>query len=111
MITMEALKLKRVVVVGHSLGGMGAMTWAARRRPVLAGLVVLDVTPAMNSEGTGPVNAFVSAKPTFADIEEVDDFLAQGLLVSVAGAFRELNFSVSAAQSNFVAGSIPGSST
>jgi esterase len=42
-----------------------------------AGLVVLEVAPVMNSEGTGPVNEFASADPTFADLEEVDDFLAQ----------------------------------
>jgi esterase len=74
-----ALGLEHVVVVGHSVGGMGAMAWAARRPSVLAGLVVLDVAPAMNSESTGSVNAFVTANPTFTDLDEVDDFLAQGL--------------------------------
>jgi esterase len=46
---------------------------------VLAGLVVLDVAPAMNSEDTGSVSTFVTTNPTFADPEEVDAFLGQSL--------------------------------
>ncbi len=72
----EALALEVVVIVGHSLGGMGAMVWAARARPNLAGLVILDVAPEMGAEGTGAVNAFVELNPTFANMEEVDEFLA-----------------------------------
>jgi esterase len=81
----NALDLKQVVVAGHSVGGLGAMTWAARHPPALAGLLVIDFAPEMNSDGTGPVHEFVSANPTFADLEEVDDFIAQGVGSSTAG--------------------------
>lgn len=81
----KTLGLKQVVVAGHSVGGLGAMTWAARGPPALAGLVVIDFAAAMNSDGTGPVHAFVSANPTFADLEEVDNFITQGVGSSTAG--------------------------
>jgi pimeloyl-ACP methyl ester carboxylesterase len=81
----DALNLERVVVVGHSLGGIGAMAWAARNRPAAAGLAVLDVAPAVNRTGTGSVHALITANPTFADMDEVDDFLAQRSPSRVAG--------------------------
>jgi len=61
------------------------MTWAARHPAEVAGLIVIDFAPAMNSGGTGPVYAFVSANPTFADLEEVDDFVDAGPGSSAAG--------------------------
>jgi esterase len=81
----NTLGFEKVVVAGHSVGGLGAMTWAARHPPTLAGLLVIDFAPEMNSGGTGPVHAFVSANPTFADLEEVDDYIAQGVGSSTAG--------------------------
>jgi pimeloyl-ACP methyl ester carboxylesterase len=81
----STLGLNDVVLIGHSLGGMGAMTWATRRMAALAGLIILDVAPAMNREGTGPVHEFVAANPTFADLEEVDNFLSQGTPQRAAG--------------------------
>jgi esterase len=81
----KALGLEQVVIAGHSVGGLGAMTWAARRPSALAGLVVIDFAADMNSDGTGPVHSFVSANPKFADLEEVDKFIAQGVGSNTAG--------------------------
>ena len=72
----DQLHLKHVVVVGHSLGGMGAMAWAARRPPGLAGLVVLDVGPGMDDGAAASVNDFIITNPTFSDLEEVDNFIS-----------------------------------
>ena len=72
----EALGVNRAVVAGHSMGGVGAMVWAARRRPALAGLVVLDVAPGMKQSGAAAVGDFVTKPLTFADLDEVDDYMA-----------------------------------
>ena len=72
-----ALDLKNVVLVGHSLGGMAAMVWASRRPPVLRGLAVIDVAPEMQQAGIGSVGDFVTTAQSFADLEELDTYLAE----------------------------------
>ena len=74
-----ALSLENVVVLGHSLGGMGAMVWAGRRPTVLRGLIVVDVAPEMDAAGIGSVGDFVTTARSFADLEEVETYLAAGL--------------------------------
>jgi pimeloyl-ACP methyl ester carboxylesterase len=78
--TVGQLGLERVVVVGHSMGGMGAVVWAARRRPELAGLVVVDVGPEVQNSATASVHGFITSQPSFADLEEVDGFVTGGPL-------------------------------
>lgn len=73
-----ALNLEDVVVIGHSLGGMGAMVWAGRRPAVLRGLVVVDVAPEMEQAGIGSVGDFVTTRQRFVDLEEVETYLAAG---------------------------------
>lgn len=68
------LGLEQVVVVGHSMGGIGAIAWAARRPPELAGLVIVDVGPELDNSATASINEFITAQPSFADLEEVDDY-------------------------------------
>jgi esterase len=72
--------LKRVVVVGHSMGGIGAIAWAARRPPELTGLVVVDVGPELTNPTTASINDFITSQPSFAGLEDVDsDSLAANL--------------------------------
>ncbi|MGO4443400.1 alpha/beta fold hydrolase [Mycobacterium sp. 2YAF39] len=78
--TIDQLGLERVVVVGHSMGGMGAVVWAARRRPELAGLVVVDVGPEVENSATASVQDFITSQPSFADLEEVEGFVTGGPL-------------------------------
>lgn len=78
--TVEQLALDRVVVVGHSMGGMGAVVWAARQRRELAGLVVVDVGPEVQNSATASVHGFITSQPSFADLEEVDGFVTGGPL-------------------------------
>ena len=78
--TVAALGLKRVVVVGHSMGGLGAIAWAARRPPELAALVIVDVGPELTSPATTSINDFITSQPSFAGLEEVEsDSLAANL--------------------------------
>jgi esterase len=71
--TVAQLGLTQVVVVGHSLGGIGAIAWAARRPAELAGLVVVDVGPDLENSATASINGFITSQPSFADLEELDD--------------------------------------
>jgi pimeloyl-ACP methyl ester carboxylesterase len=68
------LGLERVVVVGHSMGGIGAIAWAARRPPELAGLIIVDVGPELTNSATASINEFITSQLSFADLEEVDDY-------------------------------------
>ncbi|MEV4379934.1 alpha/beta hydrolase [Streptosporangium sp. NPDC049644] len=67
---------RRVVLVGHSMGGMAALVWAARRPAVLAGLVVVDVGPDIDAAAGRSVNELISRRPLFADLDEADAFLS-----------------------------------
>ena len=78
--TVAQLGLKRVVVVGHSMGGIGAIAWAARRPLELAGLVIVDVGPELTNPATASINDFITSQPSFAALEEVQgDSLAANL--------------------------------
>jgi len=66
------LDLKRVVVVGHSMGGIGAVEWAARNPPELAGLVIVDVGPDLTSAATESINDFITSRPSYAGLEDVE---------------------------------------
>lgn len=74
----EQLRLDQVVLVGHSMGGIGAITWAARRPPQLAGLVIVDVGPELKNETTASINDSITSRPTFADLEEVEAYVGGG---------------------------------
>jgi len=66
------LGLKRVVVVGHSMGGIGAVEWAARNPPELAGLVIVDVGPDLTSSATESINDFITSRPSYGGLEDVE---------------------------------------
>jgi len=55
----EALGLERPVVLGHSMGGMNAMTFAARHPEQLRALVLIDVGPGVSVDGVKQVRQFV----------------------------------------------------
>ena len=52
--------LERPVVLGHSMGGMNAMTFAARHPEQLRALVLIDVGPGVNVDGVQQVRQFVA---------------------------------------------------
>lgn len=76
--TVEQLGLERVVLVGHSMGGIGSITWAARRPPELAGLVIVDVGPELQNPATASINDSITSRPSFADLEEVEQYVGGG---------------------------------
>jgi pimeloyl-ACP methyl ester carboxylesterase len=56
----RALGLERPVVIGHSMGGMNAMTFAARNPDLVRALVLVDVGPEVSVDGAREVGAFVA---------------------------------------------------
>jgi pimeloyl-ACP methyl ester carboxylesterase len=71
----QALGLERFVLIGHSLGGRVAMTFAGRRPERLAGLVIVDSGPDMDARGTTRIRDETRAQlsrpdPSFASPED-----------------------------------------
>lgn len=87
--TAELLGLKKVVVVAHSFGGIGGITWAARRPSEIAGLVIVDVGPELQNEATASINDSIKSRPTFADLEELESYVGGGSAVDSMAANLE----------------------
>lgn len=69
----EALGLGRVVLVGHSLGGLVSMVLAARRSELVAGVVILDAVPGILGSGfalQAPVWLAEMADARFSSVDE-----------------------------------------
>lgn len=63
-----------VTLVGHSLGGLTAALVAADRPDLVAGLVVVDITPDVSQRGAaGKVAAFISGQRDYGSIAEIVD--------------------------------------
>lgn len=56
----DAQHLERPVVLGHSMGGMNAMTFAATHPEQLRALVLIDVGPGVSVDGVQQVRQFVA---------------------------------------------------
>ncbi|MDX2381511.1 MAG: alpha/beta hydrolase [Acidimicrobiia bacterium] len=65
---------RAAVVVGMSLGGLTAMELAVRHPTLVRSLVMVDITPGVNSEKTKAVTDFVGGPQSFA---RFDDLLAR----------------------------------
>jgi pimeloyl-ACP methyl ester carboxylesterase len=66
----EQLQLTDPVLIGHSLGGLNAMTYATDASARLAGLVMVDVGPAVDSSEVNRIARFVMQEPTAGSVEE-----------------------------------------
>ena len=66
----EQLQLTRPVLIGHSLGGLNAMTYAAHAAGRLAGVVMVDVGPAVRSSAVRRIADFVMGEPAHGTVED-----------------------------------------
>jgi pimeloyl-ACP methyl ester carboxylesterase len=66
----EQLQLNEPVLIGHSLGGLNAMTYATDARDPLAGLVMVDVGPEVKSSAVRRIANFVMQEPAAGSVEE-----------------------------------------
>jgi len=67
----EHLGLERLVLVGMSLGGLTALSYAGRHAARLGALVVVDVGPEARQEGARRIAEFIAAPAEFESIDEV----------------------------------------
>ena len=68
----DALWLGSVVLVGQSLGGLNALTFTARNPSLVSALVLVDVGPEVNVDGTRRITDFVA---TSAQPRPLEDFI------------------------------------
>jgi pimeloyl-ACP methyl ester carboxylesterase len=88
----------RPVIVGASLGGLAAMLVAGGAdRDLLSGLVLVDITPRMDSTGVEKITGFMQARAEdgYASVEEAAGAVAAYLPnrqrpISVAGLMKNL---------------------
>lgn len=73
----DAQELDRPVVLGHSMGGMNAMTFAARNPESLRALVLIDVGPGVSVDGVQQVRQFVAGPYELDSLEAWVDLTHQ----------------------------------
>jgi len=75
---LESLGAKRVVLVGHSLGGRVAMRFAGLFPEAVAGLVIVDSAPELDARGTTRIRLDVQQQdPSFASLKDYERVLAR----------------------------------
>ncbi len=76
-VAMGELAPRAAAVVGMSLGGLTAISLAARYPALVPRLVVVDVTPGVDRAKAEPIIAFVSGPERFASFDEILDRTVQ----------------------------------
>ena len=66
----DQLRLERPLIMGHSMGGMVAMTLLAQRPEGPRAAVSVDVGPEVSGEGAEVIRAFVQRNVEFDDLDE-----------------------------------------
>lgn len=66
----DALALKRFVLVGQSLGGANSVSYAGRHPERVAALVLVDVGPSFRKAGGEEIRDFVTAEPRESSLED-----------------------------------------
>ncbi len=75
---LDGLGIKRVALVGHSLGGRVAMRFAGRNPERMAGLVIVDAGPDLDPRGVTRIQLETqTAEPAYRSLEAFEDVLAQ----------------------------------
>jgi pimeloyl-ACP methyl ester carboxylesterase len=72
----EKLGLTRPLVVGHSMGGFAAMAYTAKFARRIAGLVLVDVAPELNQNGTARIRKFLAQE---RELESVEAFVERAM--------------------------------
>jgi len=69
----EQLGLARLILVGHSLGGLNAMLYARSAPERVAGVVLVDVGPEPQSSAVKRITDFVMGDPASGSVEDFVD--------------------------------------
>ena len=68
------LGLADFVLIGMSLGGMTALSYAGSYGATLRGLVVIDIAPQIEPAGRDRIVGFLTGRQTFTSVEEAVDY-------------------------------------
>ncbi|MBN1689822.1 MAG: alpha/beta hydrolase [Dehalococcoidia bacterium] len=76
----EGLGLDKFILIGHSMGGLNAIIYAARHPDLVSGLIVVDIAPEIMAEGLARMaverinekDEFMSEKEAFSYIKNLD---------------------------------------
>jgi pimeloyl-ACP methyl ester carboxylesterase len=71
----EQLGIDRTVVVGQSMGGLNSIVYAGRGAHRLAGLVIVDVGPELNLDGTKRIGDFLRT----SEADSLEEFVAKAM--------------------------------
>jgi pimeloyl-ACP methyl ester carboxylesterase len=69
----EALALAPLVIIGMSLGGLTALSYALRQPDTVSGLVAVDVGPWVNTDGGVPIHQFMAEVTALDQLEQYVD--------------------------------------
>ena len=72
---MTALEAAPAIIVGTSRGGLIAMALAAGKAELLAGVVLNDIGPVVETDGVARIKGYVGQMPQPASYQEVAEFL------------------------------------
>ena len=65
----DAMGLRRPVLIGHSMGGRNAMLLTRRNQALLRAAVIVDVGPELSDKGRAAIAGFVQVNQEFDDLE------------------------------------------
>jgi pimeloyl-ACP methyl ester carboxylesterase len=84
----EALETRRVVLIGHSLGGRIATFFAAAHPARMAGLVLVDIGPELDARGVTRIRMETAASidPSFGSVDEYARLLSLHYPAATPGA-------------------------
>lgn len=82
----------RVVLVAHSLGGRVSMLFAGRHPERVAGLVIVDSAPELDTRGTTRISLDTAQHrdPSFGTVAEYEQMLVHAYPAATAGAIRRM---------------------
>jgi pimeloyl-ACP methyl ester carboxylesterase len=72
----DSLRLKKPLVVAHSMGGFAALGYALKHASSLSGLVLVDVGPELNLSGSKRIRDFISQDRV---LDSVDAFVERAM--------------------------------
>jgi esterase len=93
----ERLQLHQPVLVGQSLGGVNALTYAARHSDEMTALVVVDAGPQVRRGGAQRISDFISATAHLHSLEEFVERARHSIPGEIHGCCDEACCTISAA--------------
>jgi esterase len=82
---------EKFVLIGMSLGGLGAMHFASEHSDQLDALVIVDVGPELNPSGVGKIVDFTGGA---GEMDSIDDFIERAVKFNTKRTAEQLRYSL-----------------